>query len=128
MIGLPGTGLGGIFYILLVIWMIVREVWLLLRGASGSSRWRKIAKLTALAAAIVASLWLEGWLLYELFASTGWLNSSPYGEAAGSYELAVAALIPMLSIAPFVILAVLVLSIHTLRLALRRPQAVVAQV
>lgn len=105
MVGLPGTGLGGVFYILLVLWMGVRECWLLLRTASHLSRWRKIASLGSLAASILAALWLEGWLL-------NWFLTSPsiaitvgdFGRGAMNAQIAVHSLTPALTIAPFVIL------------------------
>jgi len=122
MIGLPGTGLGGIFYVLLVIWMAVRETWLLMRAASHYSRWLKIAKLGSLAAAIVAALWLEGWLIYQLLGSATGYASNFYGAAGSGRELAIAAITPMLAIAPFVVLVILMLGVHTARLLLRRAQ------
>lgn len=65
-VGLPGIGIGGVFYILLVLWMPVRELWLLAHGRSSRQRWRRIAVQNALAAMIVAALWGEWWMLAEL--------------------------------------------------------------
>ena len=41
--GLPGTGIGGIFYLLLTLWMPVHELYLTARGRSSAERWRFIA-------------------------------------------------------------------------------------
>lgn len=38
--GLPGTGLGGLFYILLALWMPVRELYLAARGRGDRARLR----------------------------------------------------------------------------------------
>ena len=65
-VGLPGTGVGGVFYVLLVTWLPARELWLTLRGRSGPERWRRVATQTALAAGIVGALWGEAWLLGHL--------------------------------------------------------------
>lgn len=122
MAGLPGTGLGGVFYILLVMWMAVRETWLLGRAASHHSRWRKIAKLGTLAAAILAVLWLEGWLIYQLAGVSLGTASIYGGSTAAARELALAAITPMIAVAPFVVLVMLLVGIHTTRLLLRRRQ------
>ena len=42
-VGIPGTGIGGIFYLLLAIAMPVRELGLAFRGRSSWERWRFIA-------------------------------------------------------------------------------------
>jgi hypothetical protein len=111
MAGLPGTGLGGIFYMLLVIWMGVRETWLLTRGTSTRARWMKIARFGSMAICIVSGLWLEGWLLQQGF--IGLPDPSPDLTHA-------MALAPALTAAPFLILAVLLGGIHVLRLLRQR--------
>lgn len=42
-VGIPGTGIGGLFYLLLAIAMPIRELALTLRGQSSWARWRFIA-------------------------------------------------------------------------------------
>ena len=122
MAGLPGTGLGGIFYMLLVIWMGVRETWLLTRRTSGRAQWMQIARLGSLAICIVSALWLEGWLLVQAF---NWFPGlGPDEESARTYLTALA---PALTSAPFLILAVLLGGIHVLRLR-QRPARSVADV
>jgi len=54
--GLPGTGLGGLFYILLAIWMPVAELHATLCGRSSRQRWRQVGTQFALACAIVAAV------------------------------------------------------------------------
>jgi hypothetical protein len=115
MIGIPGTGLGGIFYGLLVLWMSVREVGLTLRRQSSAARWRYVGRFASLLAAIVAVFWLEAWSLKELIEI--WYG----GSGASAPVLALGAMVPVLALAPFVILAMLLLGMHGLRLALGRP-------
>jgi hypothetical protein len=54
--GLPGTGLGGLFYLLLAFWMPLAELPRTLRGQSSRARWRRIGTQFGLAAGIVAAL------------------------------------------------------------------------
>ena len=61
--GIPGTGIGGLYYVLLALWLPFREIGLILRGRSDRARWRTIAKQSSLAWGILAALWGEAWLL-----------------------------------------------------------------
>lgn len=54
--GLPGTGLGGLFYILLALAMPVVEVYRTARGRSSAGRWREVGTQFALACGIVAMM------------------------------------------------------------------------
>jgi hypothetical protein len=54
--GLPGTGLGGLFYLLLAFWMPLAELPRTLRGRSSRARWRRIGTQFALACGIVAAV------------------------------------------------------------------------
>ena len=56
--GLPGTGLGGVFYVLLALWMPLAELPRTLRGRSSRERWGRIASQFALACGIaILFLW-----------------------------------------------------------------------
>ena len=114
--GLPGTGLGGIFYALLVVWMAMRESWFLARAASSCGRWIEIGRLGGLLAGIVCALWLEGWLLQQ------WLGRMPSAAVLQNTDTALAmdALVPALAVAPFVILTCLIVAMHVARFQLRR--------
>jgi len=52
--GLPGTGLGGLFYLLLALWMPVPELVRTAQGRSSRERWRLVASQFTLACAIIA--------------------------------------------------------------------------
>jgi hypothetical protein len=52
MAGLPGTGLGGVFYILLILWMILRKSMQPVIYA----KWRQLVPLGSMAVAIVLVL------------------------------------------------------------------------
>ncbi len=59
--GLPGTGLGGIFYLVLALMMPVRELYLTARGRSSRERWRLVLRQLAMALGIVATVVLTVW-------------------------------------------------------------------
>jgi hypothetical protein len=54
--GLPGTGLGGLFYLALAFWMPLAELPKTLRGQSSWARWRLVGTQVALACGIVAAV------------------------------------------------------------------------
>jgi hypothetical protein len=54
--GLPGTGLGGLFYVLLALWMPVAELHATLSGRSSRARWRLVGTQFLLACGIVAAV------------------------------------------------------------------------
>jgi hypothetical protein len=61
-VGLPGTGLGGLFYLALVIALPFRELWLRAQGKRSAS-WGEIFKLLALCACIIGVMWVQGVLI-----------------------------------------------------------------
>lgn len=64
-VGLPGTGIGGLFYIATALLMPFFELIQLLRGRSSAARWRCVAAQTGMAAAILATLGLTAWVLTQ---------------------------------------------------------------
>jgi hypothetical protein len=63
-VGLPGTGIGGLFYIFLAFLMPVREAFFMVTGKGRSLlRWSNIAYQTVNATGIMAGLWGLSWLL-----------------------------------------------------------------
>lgn len=120
MVGLPGTGLGGIFYGLLVLWMIVRESWMSLVGAGDRRRWRAVASLSAMLGAILLVFWAEGWLIKAI------LDDLPANIADGVAQTerrAAHALVPALAVTPVVILALLMAAVQIARLIVPRRAA-----
>jgi hypothetical protein len=63
-VGLPGIGIGALFYLLLVFVMPFRELWKGLRGAPGPRQWPFIARQWAMAGAMGILMWFEGrWIV-----------------------------------------------------------------
>jgi hypothetical protein len=67
--GLPGTGIGGFFYLILAAWMPVRESARALRGHSRTAHWRFIALQWSLIGAVLLGLWGQAYLLRALLTS-----------------------------------------------------------
>ena len=61
--GLPGAGIGGLFYLVATITLPLRSCWRRVRGRADSISWRHQAHNVAMAGGIIAGLWLAGWLL-----------------------------------------------------------------
>jgi hypothetical protein len=112
--GLPGTGIGGLFYLLLVFWMPCRELCLLVRGKSSARRWRAIGFFLAMTAAIIVTTWGEAWVLSQLVirAAAKIGITLPLGQ--GYRLLAATSIIMSLGS-----LAMVLLSVQVLRLIVR---------
>ena len=59
--GVPGTGIGGLFYLMAALLLPVRGLLLRMRG--GRVSWRMVAKLLLLAIGVFLSIWATWWLL-----------------------------------------------------------------
>lgn len=54
--GLPGTGVGGMLYVLLTLWMPIHELIMMARGRSTPGRWRFIFRHWCLFLGVVAMI------------------------------------------------------------------------
>lgn len=61
--GLPGAGIGGLFYLASTVVLPLRSVWRRLRGVPDTLTLRELAEQLAIAGGIVGGIWLAGWLL-----------------------------------------------------------------
>lgn len=64
--GLPAAGIGGVFYVLLVLMMPVQELVRTLRGEGSIQRWKFIAGRWALFATVIGAMWVQ-WLILDRF-------------------------------------------------------------
>jgi len=62
-VGLPGAGIGGLFYLASTLLLPVRSIVRRLRGRPDALNWRGQAHIVLMALAIMGSLWVSGWLL-----------------------------------------------------------------
>lgn len=117
-VGLPGVGLGGIFYLLTAGLMPVRELVRAVRGER-PARWRIVRKQTSIAAGILGALWLTGWMLGTLIAASRAALAATGGATTLSHGahnvLRVSALVVSLST-----LLVVLASVQVARLFVRR--------
>ena len=81
--GIPGAGIGGLFYLANAILLPVRG---LVRRARGQAvPWRTLLPQTALAAGILAGIWAAGWLMGV------WLVPGTHGRSPLALSVASAA-------------------------------------
>lgn len=108
--GLPGTGLGGLLYVVLALLMPLRELYLTARGRSSRERWRVVARQAGLALAVVVVLVLTAMAVSSLLGSLG-------HDAGGSRPLLLSAAVGGS------VLVVLTLALRLWALLDRRPAA-----
>ena len=65
-VGLPGAGIGGLFYLAGALLMPVRSLALTLTGRGHEARWRLAFRQSGMAVGILAALWLTGAILGRL--------------------------------------------------------------
>jgi hypothetical protein len=80
--GLPGTGIGGLFYIATALWMPVHRIYR--RGARNGRGWRRIGNQFGIAVGILRALGATGWLLGVALALP-LRDASPGGGAAAAH-------------------------------------------
>ena len=64
--GLPGTGIGGLFYLVTALLMPAVEMVRTLRGRSSVARWRIVLRQVTLALGVLGGLWATAWFLKHL--------------------------------------------------------------
>src|SRR5512145_2018497 len=84
-VGLPGSGIGGIFYLLSALWMPCAGAWRAVRGQP--VRLRMVAKQTLLALGMIAALFATGWAIEQLIVLSAWTPFGPKGPLAGTTAL-----------------------------------------
>ena len=69
-VGLPGTGIGGLFYLVTACLMPFVELIQTFRGQSSLKRWRVVCVQFSLAAGVVFGLWATAWCIKALAPKT----------------------------------------------------------
>jgi hypothetical protein len=121
--GLPGIGVGTLFYVLTALWMPVRECVLLVRGESSLERWRLIGIQFCFALTIIASVALADRVLMMILGSDAPESANP--ARLLNEELAVRAPQSILAApitASFLLLAGVLLTIEVMRFLRLLPQ------
>ena len=117
--GLPGAGIGGIFYLASALAMPACELYRAVRYPHEPRRWGLAARQALLAGGILGGLWATGWLLGLLFSATG--VESPVARP-DSPAVAVQNVVRIGTLAfSLITLALVLVAVQVLRLALRPP-------
>jgi hypothetical protein len=111
--GIPGTGIGGLFYLLSVLFMPFREVTKLVRGKSNLKRWKFIVMQFGLASGIIVGFWITGLILAYLIPEKAhlFMKQTAWGN--------------VLKVKPFVIsisvLSAVIIAVEILRFFIPKP-------
>lgn len=79
--GIPGAGIGGLFYVCSSLVLGVRHVWRRMRRQTSGGAWRALAPLVLIAVGIAIGVWIAGWLV-GLFVSPDLERLSRPGSSA----------------------------------------------
>jgi hypothetical protein len=110
--GLPGAGIGGLFYVLSALWMPICELWRRWRG-DAPGQWLLVARQFAIAVGIVASMTGVFWAL-----DTALVLNQIAAHAAGKMHVMWSLRVSALLVTSGVLAAVLG-AVHLVRLCLR---------
>ena len=119
--GLPGIGVGTLFYVLMAFWMPLREIPRVFQGTSSRATWKLIVQQMFYAAGIVVTvMFAEKVLLWVLvdshvkpLSAATWVHAELGARATGSVLAAPIA-------ASFLLLAGVLLAVELLRVIHRR--------
>lgn len=121
--GLPGTGIGGVFYLLSALLMPLVELVKTLRGQSSGRRWLLVIRQLALASGIVVGMWMLGILLGLLLEVQPDVDIVSIVNTEVAVQLERAAKINVFHIAPVIMsmltLTFIIMTTHVLRLFYR---------
>jgi len=79
--GIPGAGIGGLFYVCSSLVLGVRHCWRRIRRQTSRDAWRGVAPLVLIAVGIALGVWMAGWLV-GLFVSSDLERLSRPGSTA----------------------------------------------
>jgi predicted membrane channel-forming protein YqfA (hemolysin III family) len=123
--GLPGIGVGTLFYVLMAFWMPVREIPRVIQGTSTVETWKLILRQMFYAVGIIVTvmfaerlmLWVLGQSSVHPFSPSSWLYTELGHRANGSLLAA-----PIM--ASVILLVGVIGSVEVLRIVMKRPERV----
>jgi len=129
--GLPGIGVGTLFYILMAFWMPFRELPRVFQGTSSIDNWKLILRQMFYAVGIIVTvlfaekvmLWVLGDKQIKPFSPATWLHSELGAHATGSI-LAAPIMASMLLLAGVLMSVELLRAVMMLKSNLRKPAAI----
>jgi len=117
--GVPGTGIGGLFYLVAALLLPLRGVMLRMRGARVS--WPTLFRQMRLAVGVFLGIWVTGWLLGFIVGPVA--EAAPVAGRADSVTPEYQSVIRWAALlAGFATLAVVLLSVQVARLVVRRTE------
>ncbi len=78
--GLPGVGIGGVFYLVLALFMPFLELYKTIKGESSLKRWGIVVRQLVMAGSILAGMWLMGLFLGVLLTISGGMETEKISE------------------------------------------------
>lgn len=125
--GIPGTGLGGIFYLFLALFMPINELLAALNGTSTSGRRRSAAFSFSMALAIMAGLIGHAWLMIVALNNLkGFLD--PDSALFRSINEATMIVSPAVAMLPLYVFGALLVMLTTMRYVLKRQRLTAKEV
>jgi hypothetical protein len=114
MAGLPGSGLGGVFYILLLLWMFLRQAF---TGRLSPGQCRQMMPLVFMSVAMIAVLTAMAWLVARVVGPLPTF-ASVVAPTYGAGRLAM-----VLGTMPLISIAILLCGLQVARLVIPRSSA-----
>lgn len=118
--GLPGTGIGGAFYLVCALLMPFHQLYKTLKNKGQPQRVRLILVQSGMALGIVTGIWLTGWLLGELSEMINAWLALKHGVPPPPASTLPNVLKVTLVFLTIGLLAVVVSGVHILKLIMRR--------
>lgn len=120
--GLPGAGIGGLFYLVSTIALPVRSVWRRVRGLPDPVTLRQLVHSLTMVVGILAGLWLAGWVL-AFIVPQDMLVRAPAPGTLGTGVLSRTVLPAAALAAGLATLALVLVAVEVARLMVRRARA-----
>ncbi len=114
--GLPGTGIGGLFYLIIALFMPIREFYFKIRNKDDVKRWQIVKKHYLLTIWIILGMLITGWLLgwlIEIIIPTNNVISGNSGHVENVIRIST-------FLFTLITLIIVYLNIHVLRFIFRR--------
>lgn len=119
--GLPGAGIGGLFYLLASAALGVRHAWQRMRGTTPQARTGEVLLLLCMAASIALGIWLAGWFVGLLLTPDALAAVQRTPGTLASGQVRVENAIQRAAVfAGILTLAAVLLAVETARLVTRR--------
>src|SRR5215203_6908142 len=85
--GIPGIGIGALFYVISALLMVVLELYRTIRGRSSLARWRIVGRQATIAACIILLTVVALWCLHLIVPASAYLDirlGNAQGTGAGA--------------------------------------------